>query len=110
MREAARWFMCRVGYLETIRAVELVAGPGVANRVRMEWPSMSVIEVDQSLCEEAAELALAHGLRSLDALHLAAASLLPPSDLVIATWDSRLHTAAVATGLRVLPDAPPQAR
>jgi len=49
-------------------------------------------------------------MRSLDALHLAAAVLLPPADLVVATWDRRLHAAALAVGLRVLPGGAAAAR
>ncbi|MGI8440871.1 MAG: PIN domain-containing protein [Thermoleophilaceae bacterium] len=106
MQEAEAWFMCRVGYVETVRAVGLAAGPSAARRVRNEWGSMGVIELDHRLADEAADLALAHDLRSLDALPLAAASLLPPDDLVVATWDRRLHAAALAVGRRALPDAP----
>ncbi len=42
---------------------------------------------------------------TLDALHLAAALVLPPSGLVFATWDRRLHAAAGAEGLELLPAA-----
>jgi predicted nucleic acid-binding protein len=105
MRDADGWFMCRVGYVETIRAVGLVAGSAAARRFREEWSAVGVLDVDQRLAEEAAALALVHELRSLDALHLAAALLLPRDDLVVATWDRRLHAAAAAVGLRVLPEA-----
>jgi hypothetical protein len=44
-------------------------------------------------------------LRSSDDLHLAAALVLPESDLVMVTWDKRLHAGAVAEGLAVLPTA-----
>ncbi len=110
MRDADGWFMCRVGYVETLRAVALAAGRSAADRVRDEWAAMGVIEVDHRLADAAAELALNHDLQSLDALHLAAARLLPPADLVVATWDRRLQAAAIAVGLRVLPDDPSQAR
>jgi predicted nucleic acid-binding protein len=63
-----------------------------------------VIEVDQRLVEEAAELAIDRELRSLDALHLAAALMLPPDDLLLATWDHRLHTAAGARGIGLIPE------
>jgi hypothetical protein len=43
-------------------------------------------------------------LGSLDALHLAAALILPPEDLVFATWDRRLHAAAGEEGLALLPE------
>lgn len=104
MQRAEGWFTCRVGYVETVRAVGLVAGPAAVGSVTEEWPAMSVIEVDRELAEEAARLALPYGLRSLDALHLAAALLLPRDELTLATWDRRLHGAARATGLEVVPD------
>lgn len=107
MRDADGWFMCRVGFVETVRAAGLAAGPSAARRVREEWSAVGAVEADQRLVEEAAALGLAHELRSLDALHLAAASLLPREDLVVATWDRRLHAAARAVGLQVLPDALP---
>jgi predicted nucleic acid-binding protein len=64
-----------------------------------------VIEVDQRLVEHAAELAIDRELRSLDALHLAAALVLPRDDLVLATWDRRLHASAGAAGLQLIPEA-----
>lgn len=96
--------MCRVGYVETVRAVGLAAGKTVAKAVAEEWPMFGVIEIDQRLVEEAALLAHDHALRSLDALHLAAALLLPHEELVFATWDRRLHAAAGAAGLRLVPE------
>ncbi len=62
-----------------------------------------LVEVDQRLVEDAAELAIDSGLRSLDALHLAAALVLPQDDLHFATWDRRLHTAAMTKGLQPSP-------
>lgn len=74
-------------------------------RVRDDWAAIGAVEVDHRLADEAATLALAHDLRSLDALHLAAALLLPPDDLLMATWDRRLQAAAAGARLRVLPEA-----
>jgi predicted nucleic acid-binding protein len=105
MRDADGWFMCRVGYVETFRAVGLAAGRAAARRVQDEWEAFGIVELDRRLAEQAADLTLAHDLRSPDALHLAAASLLPPEDLLLATWDRRLHAAARVSGLRVLPAA-----
>jgi uncharacterized protein len=104
MAEAGDWFMCRIGFVETIRAVALSAGSRVAATVRREWTSFGVIEIDAALAEHAADLALAHELRSLDALHLAAALLLPKEAVTVATWDVRLHRAARENGVRVLPE------
>jgi predicted nucleic acid-binding protein len=103
MGHAAGWFMCRVGYLETARAVGLAGSPSAARAVQKEWAAFNVIEVDQDLVERATELAFAHDLRSLDALHLASALILPGEDLIVAVWDRRLHAAARAEGLGLFP-------
>jgi predicted nucleic acid-binding protein len=105
MQSADGWYMCRIGYVETLRAVELAAGNSVTRAVREEWPSFAVVEVDQDLVEQAAQLALADDLRSVDALHLAAALLLPAGQLVFATWDRRLHAAARSHRLNVMPES-----
>jgi len=104
MADADGWLMCRVGFVETVRAVALAAGARAAAVVRREWPSFAVVEVDHALAERAAELALTDGLRSLDALHLAAALLLAPGTVTLATWDERLHRAARRHRLPVLPE------
>jgi predicted nucleic acid-binding protein len=104
MQSASAWFMCRVGFVETARAVGLVAGESVVRRFAQEWPAFGVVEIDQDLAERAASLAFAGALRSLDALHLASALLLPRAELCVATWDRRLSNAARDEGLRVLPE------
>ena len=76
MEKASGWAMCRVGFVETIRAVALADGGSSVKRVERDWLSFDVIEVDRALAEHAAKLALSAGLRSLDALHLAAALVL----------------------------------
>jgi uncharacterized protein len=104
MDEADGWYICRAAFVETVRAVGLAAGARPTKAVEAEWPAFAVIEVDQALVEHAARLALERDLRSLDSLHLAAALVLPGEDLFFATWDRRLHTAADAEGLDVLPE------
>jgi predicted nucleic acid-binding protein len=103
MQEAGGWFICRVGFVETARAVALAAGERAVTRFAAEWPAFGVIEVDQRLVEEAAGFAAAGELRSLDALHLASALLLPRVDLTVATWDRRLHQAVAAHEVPLLP-------
>jgi predicted nucleic acid-binding protein len=103
MDGADGWFICRVGFVETVRAVGLAAGRKTVDIVRAESPMFGVIEVDQRLVEQAANLALDLELRSLDALHLAAALVLPRDDLLFTTWDRRLHAAAGASGLQLMP-------
>jgi predicted nucleic acid-binding protein len=103
MDDADGWFVCRVGFVETTRAVILAAGQTAGRVVREEWQAFGVVEVDQDLVEHASTLAVNRELRSLDALHLAAALVLPQNDLVMVTWDRRLHAAARAEGLGLLP-------
>jgi predicted nucleic acid-binding protein len=105
MGRADGWFMCRVGYLETTRAVRLAGSPAAVRAFQTEWPAFGAIEVDQDLVERSTELAAAHDLRSLDALHLAAALVLPREELTIAVWDGRLRVAALAERLRAFPEA-----
>ncbi len=104
MDGADGWFMCRVGFVETVRAVGLSAGHAAARTVHEEWPAFGTIEVDQRLVEDAAKLATKRELRSPDALHLAAALMLPRDDLLLATWDRRLHAAAGVEGLALIPE------
>ncbi len=105
MDAAEGWSICRIGYVETVRAVVLAGGRTALAAVEGDWPSFDVIEVDAALAENAARLALSSELRSLDALHLAAALLLPVRELTLATWDLRLHRAAGEQGLQTLPAA-----
>jgi len=105
MHRADGWFMCRTGFVETVRAVGLVAGASATKAAKDEWPAFGIVEVDQALVERAAALAIDRKLRSLDSLHLAAALLLPAHGLVLATWDRRLHAAAGSEGLQLLPEA-----
>jgi hypothetical protein len=90
-------------YVETSRALGVAAGKESVADFHRDWPAFSVIEVDQALTEDASMLAAEHDLRSLDALHLAAASVLPDDGLLLATWDRRLHAAARSAGLELLP-------
>lgn len=107
MEDANGWAMCRIGFVETVRGVAMARGRRALRRLYQDWLSINVVEVDAALAEEAAELALSSELRSLDALHLAAALLLPRAGLTVATWDRRLHDAAASHGLRVFPPSLP---
>lgn len=104
MARAENWYLCRVGFVETARAIGLVAGQRAIGAFAREWLSFGVIEVDQLLVEHAAALAVDRRLGSLDSIHLAACLVLPLEDVVFATWDRRLHLAAAAEGLQLLPE------
>ncbi len=103
MDDVEAWFVSRVGFVEVSRALALAAGRAALRGFEREWPAFAVIELDQTLVERASGLAVKRGLRSLDALHLASALLLPRDGLVVATWDRRLHQASVAEGVDLLP-------
>jgi uncharacterized protein len=105
MAEARQLASCRLGFVETVRAVGLRSGHLGARRVRDDWGAFAVIEIDRDVAEHAAEVALAEGLRAGDAVHLAAALAASAENLIFATWDTRLHRAAQARGLRTLPVA-----
>jgi hypothetical protein len=101
MERADGLYICRIGFVETMRAVELGGGTDAATEAREDWPSFGIVEVDQSLVEDATALAIRRRLRSLDALHLAAALTLPRNELTVLTADQRLGDAATAEGLRI---------
>lgn len=105
MERAEGWFLCRIGFVETMRAVGLAAGLPATRALVEEWPAFGIVELDQALVEHAGALALDRQLRSIDSIHLAAALALPAEGLVFATWDQRLHAAAGAEGLERLPSS-----
>jgi uncharacterized protein len=97
------WAMCRIGFVETVRAVGVGGESQDVKKVERDWVAFYIVDVDRALTEHAAELALSHRLRTLDALHLAAALALPVDDLTFASWDTRLHRAAGDEALATLP-------
>jgi predicted nucleic acid-binding protein len=107
MNRADSCSICRVGYVETVRAVARGGELQDVERAERDWLSLRVIEVDPEVTEQAASLSVKTGLRTLDALHLAAALTLPVEHITFATWDVRLHRVARELGLRMLPTTLP---
>ena len=64
--------------------------------------SFSVIELDEATCESAAMIAETTGVRTLDALHLAAAQRVASPGVGFLTFDLRQAQAARALGLTVV--------
>ncbi len=64
--------------------------------------SISIIELDGATCESAASIAEATGVRTLDALHLAAAQRIHEPGASFLTFDLRQAQAARALGLTVV--------
>ena len=67
-----------------------------------DWSSCEVVELDEATCALAVEIAEGIGVRSLDALHLAAARRVGSGTLPVLTYDLRLAQAARSLGFQVL--------
>jgi predicted nucleic acid-binding protein len=67
-----------------------------------DWERTYVVALDDAACRRAAELGIAAGAWSLDALHLAAAERAGGRSMPIVTFDVRLATAARALGFAVI--------
>lgn len=79
--------------------------PDRAVEARAVLDSVTLLELDTSIYEAAGRLAPA-GMRSLDAIHLAAALPLGDDLDCLVTYDDRLAEAARANGVRVAAPAP----
>jgi predicted nucleic acid-binding protein len=64
--------------------------------------SVSIIELDEATCESAAAIAETTGVRTLDALHLAAAQRVAAPGVGFLTFDLRQAQAARVLGLTVV--------
>lgn len=64
--------------------------------------SISIVELDAVTCESAATIAETTGIRTLDALHLAAAQRVSAPGVSFLTFDLRQAQAARALGLTVV--------
>jgi hypothetical protein len=64
--------------------------------------ALSIIELDEVTCEAAAEIAELTGVRTLDAMHLAAARRAGGTAVSVLTFDVRLAQAARALDLTVV--------
>jgi predicted nucleic acid-binding protein len=60
---------------------------------------LDLVELDDVLARRAGHLAVLHGLRGYDAVHLAAADRVRDPDLVVVAGDRALLTAAAAEGM-----------
>ncbi len=65
------------------------------------WADIEVVAADEPLALFAGALADRHGLRALDAIHLA--SVLTSEADVLVSWDDPLREAALAEGVDVFP-------
>ena len=90
---------CSLARTEVPRAVRHL-GPAALRRARMVLDRVHLIRLDDSLLDAAAMLD-ARVLRSLDAIHLAAAQRVAADLEVLVTYDQRMAKAAEAFGFVV---------
>jgi len=69
--------------------------------LRDDWERIAIVPVDQLCLDRAAELGRTQPVRTIDAIHLAAADRLP-RPLVYATFDSSQIPAALGLGFEVV--------
>jgi predicted nucleic acid-binding protein len=102
LRAEPRRASCALARVEVIRAVR-PHGPAAVTRARRLLRRLALVQLDDELLDRAA---LLDGgvLRSLDALHLAAAQTLGDELSAVVTYDERMTTAAGLLGLAA--DAP----
>ena len=68
------------------------------------YAQLRIIAIDEPLARQAGELATQHALRGYDAVHLACALHVEGDDVLLATWDRALNSAARATGRLIAND------
>jgi predicted nucleic acid-binding protein len=67
------------------------------------WGEVGAIELTERVAENATSAARQFALGGADAVHLASALALEDPGAVFAVWDRRLHAAAAAAGVSVVP-------
>lgn len=90
---------CSLARTEVPRAVRHL-GPAALRRAQLVLDRVHLIRLDDSLLDAAATLD-ARVLRSLDAIHLAAAQRVAAELEVLVTYDQRMAEAAAALGFEV---------
>ncbi len=66
-----------------------------------DWSTVDVVDLDEGTCSRGAELAELTGVKTLDALHLAAADRADADQLTFVTFDRRQADAARSLGWTV---------
>jgi predicted nucleic acid-binding protein len=90
---------CELIRVETVRAVR-VSDAAAVPRARRALSTLTMIRLEDSLYDAAADLSPL-SLRSLDAVHLAAALSLGPDLRGLVTYDRRMAEAAAALGVSI---------
>lgn len=99
------WCASALGRSETLLALHrLAVTPGqharMWSRLRDDWDAFVVVPVDDRCLAHAVELGATYGLRTIDAIHLAAADRLPRPATYL-TYDRQQIPAAAGLGFEV---------
>ncbi|MGH2750723.1 MAG: type II toxin-antitoxin system VapC family toxin [Actinomycetota bacterium] len=94
---------CVLAQVEVVRAVR-PHGEKAVDGARSLLADVDLIHLDEEVLQRAAIIG-SEELRTLDAIHLAAASLLAGDDLHLVTYDRRMSAAARELGLSVFAPA-----
>ena len=89
--------LCGLARVEVVRAVRH-HGPAAAGRARLVVERFDLVRIDDALLDAAASLPIEQ-LRSLDAIHLAAAQRLGRDLAVLVSYDERMLAAAGELGI-----------
>lgn len=100
VRGQERQVSCRLARVEVLRAVR-GRGTDALSRAREVVAGLDLIQLDDALLDTAVGLPVP-GLRSLDAIHLAAALSLGDELSALVTYDDRMARAARLLGLEVV--------
>ena len=105
MADDPDWCASSLALSEGIVLVERMADPAQAVNLRRalldDWRRITAVPVDQLCLERAAELGRAHPLRTIDAIHLAAADRLP-RPVRFATLDAHQLAVAEVLGFEIV--------
>jgi uncharacterized protein len=100
------WITARHTFVEVHRTLARVTTGADFARARdafvSEWDRLVVAELDEATCARAAEFTITLGVRTLDALHLAAAHRVGGAALPFLTYDLRQAQPARSLGWSVL--------
>lgn len=91
---------CTLARVEVVRAVA-GGGPLAVAHARRQLARVAQINLDRELLDLAATLASGAALRSLDAIHLAAAQSMGSDLTAVVTYDRRMQDAATELGFPV---------
>ncbi len=93
-------FASALAHAELLRAAHQLGDEAVAT-AREVLARIELVDVSRELLEHAGTLATGHRLRTLDALHVATATVAGDRLAALVTYDARMAQAAAALGLPV---------